>query len=222
MMNEPINMMLVEDHARYRQVLVRILKSHAQIGEILEYASVEVALRDMEYNKDLPRPHLILLDLQLPGMSGLEGIEWFLKMEPRVKIIILTQSFEGDDILTAMTKGAHGYLLKAAKKTQIIDSIASVLEGGTPLDAKVAKHIISRIKTYPLPQEQEKKILSKRETEILLLLAKGKSRKEICQDLDISINTVAYHIEHIFEKLDVINAPAAVYEAYRKGLLPQE
>ena len=102
----------------------------------------------------------------------------------------------------------------------IFEAIRSVMDGGASLDPKVAKYILRQVNQKHLKKTPLKKPLSDRETEILTLLAEGKVRKEISQDLNITVNTVAYHVDHIYQKLNVLNAPAAVNVAYKKGILP--
>jgi DNA-binding NarL/FixJ family response regulator len=160
-----------------------------------------------------------LLDLNLPRMSGLEAIPWFKKYAPEIKIIVLTQSDAEADILQAIQSGASGYLLKSSRPNQIIESIKTVMNGGASLDANVARFVLDTLKNK-LPKEQPTTSLSKRELEVISLLADGLARKEIADQLKISKNTVIYHIKHIFVKLEAINTPAAISKAYRAGILP--
>jgi len=219
-MSDSINIMLVEDHVGYRTMLIRALKSATKIDRIHEYSTAEVALRELESMSIKETPHILLLDLNLPGMSGLESIEWFTKYSSKLKIIILTQSTVEDDILTAISYGASGYLLKSATVDQISDSIKAVIDGGASIDPKMAKYILRQIEQPPAKKPKLNKALSERELEILTLIAQGKMRKAISDHLNISVHTVAYHVDHIYEKLNVVNAPAAINAAYRKGVLP--
>ena len=217
-MSDPINIILVEDHIGYRSMLIRALKSATKIGRIKEFSTAEIALRELEKMPHQEIPDLLLLDLNLPGMSGLDAIHWFKKYASKLKIVILTQSTIEEDILTAMVLGASGYLLKSATVAQITDAIQSVMEGGASIDPQMAKYILKQIDQAP-KKPTLKKPLSERELQILDLLAQGKVRKEISDELNITINTVAYHVDHIYEKLEVVNAPAAVAKGFRSGLL---
>ena len=210
--------MLVEDHLGYRVALARSLRRLAKIKAIMEFSTAETALRSLENLSAENKPTILLLDLNLPGLKGIESISWFRKYAPKLKIIILTQSNNEADILVAISQGASGYLLKSATSTQIMDAITTVINGGASLDPKVAKYILTKVITDSIKTNFEGNPLSRREQEILNYIAQGMVRKEICEKLNISINTVAYHIDHIYTKLGVLNAPAAVDIAHRKGL----
>lgn len=210
--------MLVEDHAGYREVITRTLKSAELIELVSQFGTAEIALRELQPLASEEAPDLVLLDLNLPGMSGLEAIPWFRKYSPEIKIIILTQSNKEADVLNAISQGASGYLLKSATATQIKEGIKIVMNGGATLDPSVANFILKTFKNRQ-PESELKKALSSRELEILTLLGEGLVKKEIADRLDIGITTVAYHTKHIYEKLDVQNAPAAVARGYKTGLL---
>lgn len=221
-MSDAINFMVVEDHKGYRTMLIRALKTTTSIGRVEEFSTAEVALRKLEKMHPSEMPDLLLLDLNLPGMSGLESIQWFKKYSGNLKIVILTQSSNEEDIIQAISLGASGYLLKSSTVDQIAEAIHSVVGGGAYLDPMVAKYILKQVSQKPTKKNHLKKPLSERETEILHLLAQGKVRKEISQELNITVNTVAYHVDHIYQKLNVLNAPAAVNVAYQEGILPLE
>lgn len=160
---------------------------------------------------------VVLLDLNLPEMSGLEAIPWIKKYCPRIKIIILSQSDNETNILNAIHLGADGYLLKESTLDQIISGIRSVVDGGASLDPRVAQFILNTIQTK-VPQPNSDSLLSEREIEILRLLSEGLMKKDISERLDIGITTVATHVRRIYEKLDVVNAPAAISKAYKAGI----
>ncbi|MBT5903990.1 MAG: response regulator transcription factor, partial [Opitutaceae bacterium] len=154
-----------------------------------------------------------------PGMSGLEAISWFKKYLPKVEIIILTQSDKESDVMEAIAEGAGGYLLKSSTVKQIQEAIETVSEGGASLDANVARYILDKLKGVSVKDKNQRN-LSDRESEILNLLSEGLVKKEIADKLEISVSTVAYHVRHIYEKLNVVNAPAAVAKAFQSGILP--
>lgn len=218
-MSGDIKIMLVEDHSGYRTMLVRALKNSIGIDSISEFSTADIALRTLEQMGPQEIPDLLLLDLNLPGISGLESIQWFKKYASNLKIIVLTQSSVEEDILTALSLGASGYLLKSATVAQISDAIQSVMNGGASIDPNMANYILKYVKQHSQKKPTLKKALSERELQVLTLLAQGKVRKEISIKLDITVNTVAYHLDHIYEKLEVLNAPAAVAKGIRSGLL---
>ena len=209
--------MLVEDHAGYREVITRTLDSAPKIELVSQFGTAEIALREIQNLRNIA-PDLVLLDLNLPGMSGLEAIPWFKQYVPKIRIIILTQSNREADVMEAISLGASGYLLKSATATQIKEGIDIVANGGAALDPSVARFILQTFKTRH-SESEPKKSLSSRELEILSLLGDGLVKKEIADRLDISVTTVAYHIKHIYGKLEVQNAPSAVAKGFKSGLL---
>jgi len=210
--------MLVEDNRDYRSVIEHALEVEPDIELVSQFSTPEIALRSLEDQKTRKVADLILLDLRLPGMDGLEALPWFQKALPDAKVIILTQSDAEADILKAIKLGASGYLLKSTRADQLTAGIRSVMSGGASLEAGVARLIIETLQTK-LPDSEPKELLSKREFEILTLLAEGLVKKDICKQLKISYSTVDTHVAHIYNKLDASNAPAAVSKAYRKGIL---
>jgi DNA-binding NarL/FixJ family response regulator len=213
--------MLVEDNRDYRSVIEHALEVEPDIELVSQFSTPEIALRSLEDHKTRKVADLILLDLRLPGMDGLEALPWFLKALPDAKVIILTQSDAKADILTAIKLGAAGYLLKSTRADQLIDGIRNVMSGGASLEAGVARLIIETLQTK-LPDSEPEELLSKREFEILTLLAEGLVKKKICEQLNISYSTVDTHVAHIYNKLNASNAPAAVNRAYKLGLLSRD
>lgn len=220
-MKKTIRIMLVEDHPGYREVIERAIKRVSHFEVISQYGTAEIALRSVQAATHPDTPDLILLDLNLPGMSGLKAIPWFKKYAPKAEIIILTQSDKESDVMAAISGGAAGYLLKSATVKQIREAIETVMEGGASLDSNVARYILDKLKGVSVPDENQRN-LSQRELEILTLLSEGLVKKEIADQLKISVSTVAYHVRHIYEKLNVVNAPAAVAKAFRSGILPAQ
>jgi DNA-binding NarL/FixJ family response regulator len=210
--------MLIEDHPEYREVIELALKKEDDLELISQFGTAERALRSLQDMSTRQEPDIILLDLNLPGMSGLEALPFFRSAMPGVKIIILTQSDREADVYQAITLGAAGYLLKSSTLTNIIENIRTVMSGGAPLDAKVARYILTTLQTKPLKTEAEHPLLSPREMEVLNLMAEGLVKKEIAETLNISTATVVTHANHIYEKLHANNAPSAIDKAHRLGL----
>lgn len=218
-MTKQITIMLVEDNPEYRNVISLALKRDTVLTLV---SNVGTAERALSYLQGIPvssYPDLILLDLNLPGMSGLDSMPLFQKQAPSSKMIILTQSDRESDVLNAIKRGASGYLLKSSTISQIKQGIHTVMEGGASLDSKMAKYILAFFQSQ-LSKNAMKHALTERELEVLAMLGEGKVKKEIAEKLNVSFFTVASHIRTIYDKLNVTNAPAAITKAYRSGLFP--
>jgi len=209
--------MLVEDSRDYREIVAMALTHETDIELTGQFSTAEIALRNLQAQPSAEHPALILLDLRLPGMDGLEALPRFLAIAPGAKIVVLTQSKKEADVLRAISRGASVYLLKSSTVSQINEGIHTVMAGGASLDAGVARFILDRLKTR-LPKAEAEQLLTERELEILTLLGEGLVKKEIADRLKISYTTVDSHVAHIYEKLGVRNAPAAVNKAYLVGL----
>lgn len=213
-MSKSIRIVMVEDHPEYREGIALALETEPDIQLADQFGMAEQALKVLEHDTTTD---VVLLDLNLPEMSGLEAIPWIKKYCPKVKIIILSQSDNETNILKAIHLGADGYLLKESTLDEIISSIRTVVKGGASLDPRVAQFILNTIQTK-VPEANLDPLLSVRELEILRLLSKGLMKKDISERLDIGITTVATHVRRIYEKLDVVNAPAAISKAYKTGI----
>ncbi len=208
---------MVEDHPEYREGVILALETEKDIELAQTFGTAEAALHKLQYQRDFNPPEIILLDLNLPGMGGIEALPWFKEYIPRAKIIVLTQSDNEADVLAAISAGASGYLLKSATLDQITEGIRTVMVGGASLDPNMAALILENMKKNP-PKPQQGDVLTEREREILTLLGDGLEKKMISDKLEISTATVATHVAHIYKKLQVQNAPAAVAKAFRMGI----
>lgn len=216
-MSHPIRIILVEDHAGYRETITIALEQQDNMQLEKQFGTAEIALRALQDMPTIKQPEIILLDLNLPGMSGLEALPWIRQYAPESEVIVLTQSNNAADVTQAISSGAAGYLLKSATFKEIIEGIETVEAGGATLDPEVARFILNKLRSRPKAPPPEK-TLSEREMEVLELIGQGFAKKEIASQLNISVTTVAYHVQHIYEKLEVPNAPAAVDRAHRLGL----
>lgn len=216
-MKRKISIMMVEDHPGYRKTLNLAIEADPDIELVSEFGTAERALLSAHDRESRKKPDIILLDLNLPGISGLDALPTFVSSFSKAKVIILTQSEREVDVLRAIELGASGYLLKSASLTQITEGIRMVMNGGASLDPKVAKFILKNLQGR-IPQNSTKPLLTEREMEVLTLLAEGLVKKEIADKLQISFSTVATHVMHIYEKLNEPNAPAAIHKAHILGL----
>ena len=212
------NIMLVEDNPDYRQAVSLALADESWIENMWIFGAAEVALRALQTGQQEPAPGIILLDIGLPGLSGVEVIRDFQSLCPQAQIIMLTQSRDQADVIEAIRQGAAGYLLKSASMDQLIEGIRTVMEGGTPLEPSVARHLIDAI-SGQRHQVADGIELSPRELEVLRLMGEGMLKKQIADVLKISEHTVAFHVKHVYQKLDVNNSPAAIDKAHRAGIL---
>jgi DNA-binding NarL/FixJ family response regulator len=220
-MSRSISVALVEDNPEYREVIRLALSRDGGMELTCEFGTAEIALRSLRERQGRNHPDVILLDLRLPGMGGLEALPFFLETLPDSRIIILTQSESEADVLKAVALGAAGYLLKSSTISQIKEGIEVVAAGGASLDPSVARFLLNTIQSR-LPKQEIRQVLSERELEILSLLAEGLVKKQISERLGIGYPTVDTHVRHIYEKLNVHNAPAAVNIAHRLGIFPRD
>ena len=214
-----IRIMLVEDNPAYREVISLAIADQNDMTLAKHFGTTEGALQQLEAMHPDEQPDILLLDLRLPGMNGLEAISHFHGVAPAMRIIVLTQSDTPSDIALAIQKGVSGYLLKRSTLEEITQGIRTVVSGGASLDSDVAKHILTSLQR---PASSELGRLTEREHEILELLANGLVKKQISARLSIIYSTVDTHVSRIYEKLRANNAPAAVSEAYRLGILRPE
>lgn len=218
-MANKIRVMLVEDHPEYREVIQLALEDSHDIELTYQVGSSGRALSFLRHCDQCNLPDLILLDLNLPDISGLDALPLIYSIMQEAKIIILTQSGNELDVMRAIQQGALGYLLKSSTVEQIIDAIRTVAAGGATLDSGVARFVLNSLQAR-VPQEELIHALSQRELQILTLLGEGLVKKEVAQRLDISVSSVVTYIRRLYDKLNVQNAPAAIAKAYRMGLLP--
>ena len=215
-MKKPVKVMVIEDSPKYREVIGLSFGRSEEIEICEQFGTAEGALLFIRKAPREDQPAVILLDLNLPGMSGIDLIPKLKQHAPDAEILILTQSDNEADIFRAITGGATGYLLKSATIQDIRDGIIALAAGEASLDTKVARYILAAMKSNH-DSSSCRTGLSAKEREVLHLLAEGYLQKEIADRLGISVTTVAYHIKHIYEKLNVQNAAAAVAKAYESG-----
>jgi DNA-binding NarL/FixJ family response regulator len=209
MYTPPINIVVIEDDVLLLNTYKSLLEEEDEFSVTGGYTSVENAERHLVANQ----PDVILLDIQLPGINGIDAIPMIKRMLPKVQIIILTVFEFEKQIFQALQNGASGYITKDSSSNKIFDAIREVREGGGPMSMKIARMVIKSF------EKNTHSPLSKRETEILSLIMDGKKRNEIAEELFIESATVKTHIKNIYAKLDVNSRSEAINVARKNKLV---
>lgn len=200
-----ISVSIVEDDAGVRTTLARLIDSSPGFRCVSQHPSAESALREIPKTY----PEVVLMDINLPGLSGVECVRRLKPLLPQTQIIMLTVYQKAEHIFDALTAGATGYLLKQTPTDELLEAIRDVHGGGSPMNSSIARKIVQSFQK-PVPVAIEAADLSPRESEILDLLAKGFLYKEIAEKIGITFATVHTHIRHIYEKLHVRSRTEAV------------
>jgi DNA-binding NarL/FixJ family response regulator len=195
----PISVSIVEDNPGTRNNLVKLLGSEPQLRLLHAYATGEDAVRGI---LSVQKPDVVVVDIKLPGMSGIECVAKLKATMPDLRVLILTTYQESDLIFNCLRAGANGYLLKEMPAEELIQAIQQVHSGGAPMSMQIARKVVAYFHEIKKPQPAGAK-LTAREQEILALLAKGYLYKEIADQLGISLNTMKSHQHAIYEKLHV-------------------
>jgi DNA-binding NarL/FixJ family response regulator len=208
----PIKVAIVEDDTRIREGLAVLLNGSDEFSCVGSYPNAEVALKQMPQQW----PDVVLMDINLPNMSGIECVAGLKELRPALQIIMLTICADDEEIFDSLRKGASGYLIKKTPPAKILEAIVDVHCGGAPMSSAIARRVVQYMRQEPAsPGKPEN--LSKREYEILGYLAKGYQYKEIADVLSISLLTVSTHIKNIYEKLHVHSRTEAVVKFLESG-----
>lgn len=208
----PIRVIIVEDDPDIRQSFEIIVGSVADFECLSSFTNAEDAVRDIPVLK----PDVVIMDIHLPGMTGIEAVRILKEQMPALQITMCTVYEDDEHIFNALKSGANGYLLKRTSPEKLIESLRDLHQGGAPMNSEIARRVVAsfRHKAAPAP---ELATLTAREREILDLLAKGYLYKEIAAELFISIETVKRHIHNIYEKLHVQTRTEALNKVFRMG-----
>ncbi|MDX3418887.1 response regulator transcription factor [Streptomyces sp. MD20-1-1] len=207
-----ITLLVVDDHPVVRDGLRGMFESAPGFRVLGEAADGAAALRRAE---ELD-PDVILMDLRMPGTGGVEAIRELTRRGARARVLVLTTYDTDSDTLPAIEAGATGYLLKDAPREELFAAVRAAAEGRSVLSPAVASRLVSAVRAPRTPGAEP---LSAREREVLALVAKGTSNREIARELFISEATVKTHLTHIFAKLGTKDRAAAVATAYDRGIL---
>lgn len=206
-----IKVSIVEDDIKLRETLVRYITGQTGFRCICAYPDAESALVDIPLNP----PDVVLMDINLPGMSGIECVPRLHAALPALKIIMLTVFEDSDQVFKSLSAGAFGYLVKSNHPAKILQAIREVHDGGSPMSGQIARMVVQSFeKRASSPSETDS--LAPRELEVLHGLSCGQPYKQIASDLGISLSTVRTYIQRIYEKLHVHSQTEAVMKYARR------
>ncbi len=205
---------LVEDNQHYRQTMVDLINQSQGLDCKYAFDSCEAAIEQM---RTAEPPEIILLDIGLKGMNGVEGVKRFKEITPATHVVMLTIHEDSNLVFEALCAGASGYLLKDSSPERVIESVKEVLAGGAPMNAQIARKVVESFRQFNLPKGDYG--LTEREKEILGHLVGGLSKKQIAEKLFISFHTVNTHIRNIYEKLQVNTRSGAISKAFKERLV---
>jgi DNA-binding NarL/FixJ family response regulator len=213
----PLNVVIVEDQRDVREGLAALIHGTPGFRCSRSYRTMEDALRVLAGAID-DRPDVILTDIGLPGMSGIDGISALRKQFADLPILALTVYDSDDKVFNALCAGASGYLLKNTPPARLLESLQEVAAGGAPMSPQVARRVVRLFREFR-PAREASYNLTPQENELLKLLADGHLRKTAAHQMGISLNTVSFHLKHIYEKLQVHSKTEAVAKALRERLV---
>jgi DNA-binding NarL/FixJ family response regulator len=205
----PITVSIVEDLTEVREALHRLIDHSENFGFVAGYNNAEQAEKDLP----LQPPDIAIMDINLPGMSGIECIKRIKEKCPDTQFMMFTIYEDDEKVFEALKAGAHGYLLKNTPKEKLLEALEELHNGGSPMTTNIARKVIEAFEKKDQPPE-ELSTLTNKERQILDLLAKGFLYKEIANQLHSTRNTVKQHIHHIYEKLHVQNRTEALNKVF--------
>jgi len=211
----PITVAVVEDNADYRLGTAFILRNSSGCSCIGMYETAEEFIEAFD---DI-RPDVVLMDIGLPGMSGIQATAYLKKEHPRVEIIILSVYEDDDNVFHAICAGASGYVTKTVMPQQLLEAVEQAFGGGTPMSPHIARKVLQMFKQHVPPAKADYN-LTERECEVLRLLTLGDDYKQIADKLFLSVFTIRAHIRNIYDKLHVHSKSQAVATALKERIVP--
>jgi DNA-binding NarL/FixJ family response regulator len=211
---KPVKVAIIEDRREIREGLTMMINFTEGFKCIGSYRSMEEALARIPHQL----PDLVLSDIGLPGMDGIEGIRILKDEFPQLTILMLTVYDDNERIFDALCAGACGYLLKKTPPAKLIESLNEALAGGAPMSPEIARKVITLFREVR-PPERVDYDLTPHETRLLKLLVEGHSYKTAASELNVSVNTVSFHLKSIYEKLQVHSKSEAVAKALQNRLI---
>jgi DNA-binding NarL/FixJ family response regulator len=222
-----IGVVIIEDQPDIREGLLALVNSAEGFVCLGGYGTMELALEAVpklgeRHQRERVAPPIstmvVLVDIGLPGMSGIEGIRILKQRVPRLSLMVLSVFEDDDRIFDAICAGASGYLLKKTPPDRLLDSLREVAAGGSPMSPEVARRVIDHFRGLR-PTSTDPFELTPQEKRVLKLLVEGHNYKTAADELDVTINTISFHVRHIYEKLQVHSKTAAVVKAIKNRLV---
>lgn len=210
----PIRVVIVEDRHETREGLATLIDGTDGFRCVGRFRSMEDALEGLRP----PTPDVILMDIGLPGMSGIEGVRLLTSRHPALSILMLTVYDDDERIFDAMCAGACGYLLKKTPPARLLEGLKEVVGGGAPMSPEVARRVVALFRNVR-PPAQAGHALTPHEIRLLKLLTDGHNYKTAAAELGITVHTVSFHLRQVYAKLQVHSKTEAVAKALRHGLL---
>ena len=214
-----IRILLVDDHSLFRSGIKSLLESQDGFEVVGEASD---GLDGVKRAKQL-KPDVVLLDLHMPGTSGLDALQMLTEDVPDTEVLMLTVSEDAQDLMQALRSGARGYLLKNIEIEFLIDSIRRAVKGESVMSPQMSAALVEAVREPIIEKEPEKDIikLTPRESEIIIMLAQGESNKSIARTLDLAESTVKIHVQGILRKLKITSRVQAAVYAVEHGLVPK-
>jgi DNA-binding NarL/FixJ family response regulator len=203
-----ITVAIVEDDPGIREMLTRAVAKARQLSFVGSFPDAETALPELMKLA----PNVVIMDIQLPGIDGVECTRRLKQLRPETQVLVFTVFMDSDQIFKALAAGANGYLLKRTSRQEIVEAVEQVWQGGAPMSGEIARKVVTSFHTQASPEKPPalEDQLTAREEEVLELLAAGHGTKAIATQLNLSAETVRFHLKHVYEKLHVRSRTEAV------------
>jgi len=211
---DPVRVVVIEDLLEVREGLALLINGTGGFECTGQFRTMEDALAGIEAS----RPSVILTDIGLPGMNGIEGTRILSTRYPDVPILALSVYGDDENVFDAICAGASGYLLKNTPPARLLEALTEVVAGGAPMSPEIARRVITLFRDFR-PPERASYRLTPQETELLKLMVDGHHYKTAAREMGISTNTVSFHLKHIYQKLQVHSKSEAVAKALRERLI---
>jgi DNA-binding NarL/FixJ family response regulator len=210
-----IHLLIYEDNAVLRDGLAMLLNGTEGFRVLATYRNC----KNVEAEVQEQKPDVVIMDIDMPGCDGIEGVRRIRQQDEQVKILMLTVFDDNKNIFEALKAGANGYMLKKTPPSRLLEAIQDVHQGGAPMTSSVASQVLQMFAKQNLQVKTVENNLSDREKEVLQLITNGYSYKMIAAEMFISVDTVRSHIKNIYEKLHVNSKSEAVAKAFRDKIL---